>query len=110
MEFTPISIEGEPCTQILIRDKVDDFALEEKSNRLQQKDSVTGLYNRHSFLELMEVAVSVARTGGDESSLFYVTTHPQKIIQKTLDRFLGEEILILFYAEKSQRYTLWIKE
>jgi hypothetical protein len=40
----------------------------------------------------------------------YVTTHPQKIIQKTLDRFLGEEILILFYAEKSQRYTLWIKE
>jgi multidomain signaling protein FimX len=72
MEFTPISIEGEPCTQILIRDKVDDFALEEKSNRLQQKDSVTGLYNRHSFLELMEVAVSATRTGGDESSLFYL--------------------------------------
>ncbi|MDP1558945.1 MAG: hypothetical protein Q8L82_08630 [Nitrosomonas sp.] len=35
---------------------------------------------------------------------------PSKIIQKTLDRFLGKKNSIPFHAEKSMHYAHWILE
>ncbi|QBQ54041.1 EAL domain-containing protein [Nitrosococcus wardiae] len=72
LEFTPASIEGEPCTQIVIRDEAYNPAAEEKIKQAQQRDVLTGLFGRSHCFELMEEAVSAARVGEKESSLLYI--------------------------------------
>lgn len=63
MEFTPASMEGEACTQIIIRDKADSKELEEQLNVLSKQDLLTGLYNRTYFLEQVDKLVSLAVVG-----------------------------------------------
>ncbi|KFI23777.1 GGDEF/EAL domain-containing response regulator [Nitrosococcus oceani] len=71
-EFTPASIEGEFCTQIVIRDKTYDLAAEERIKQVQQRDILTGFFSRPHYLELMEKWVIAARAGDRESSLLYI--------------------------------------
>ncbi|MCW9014009.1 MAG: EAL domain-containing protein, partial [Gammaproteobacteria bacterium] len=61
MEFSPASIEGEPCIQVIIRNQVDSKELEKQLALMSQKDSVTGLYNRQYFLESLEKTVTAAQ-------------------------------------------------
>ena len=63
MEFSPASIEGEPCIQVIIRNQTNSKELEEKLAMMSQKDSVTGLYNRQYFLETLEKATQAAQAG-----------------------------------------------
>lgn len=73
MEFTPASIEGEPCTQIVIRDQtLGDKELERKLKFLSKQDVLTGLYNRQYFMEELEVAVGNARAGSGGGCLLYL--------------------------------------
>ncbi len=59
MEFSPASIEGEPCIQVIIRkENVDTEALEERLKELSQKDQLTGLYNRQYCLDKLEETIS----------------------------------------------------
>jgi len=67
MEFSPASIEGEPCIQVIIlQDDVNTEALEEKLKELSQKDQLTGLYNRQYCLDTLEATIS--RCGSEEDS------------------------------------------
>ncbi|HHJ15046.1 MAG TPA: response regulator, partial [Gammaproteobacteria bacterium] len=64
MEFAPAAIEGEPCTQIVIRDQAaTDPELAEKLKYLSKQDVVTGLFNRQYFMEELNVAVNNAVSG-----------------------------------------------
>ncbi len=54
MEFSPASIDGEDCTQILIRDRSKQQQLEDRIDELSQRDVDTGLYNRRAFMERIE--------------------------------------------------------
>ncbi|MCA1805954.1 MAG: PAS domain S-box protein [Xanthomonadaceae bacterium] len=47
MEFSSATIEGEPCTQIIIRNQSNSQELEQKLKYLSKQDILTGLYNRH---------------------------------------------------------------
>ncbi len=59
MEFSPASIEGEPCIQVIIRkEDVNTEALEERLKELSQKDQLTGLYNRQYCLDTLEHTIS----------------------------------------------------
>jgi diguanylate cyclase (GGDEF)-like protein/PAS domain S-box-containing protein len=59
MEFSPASIEGEPCIQVIIRkEDVDSEAMQEKLKELSQKDQLTGLYNRQYCLDVLENTIS----------------------------------------------------
>ncbi len=62
LEFSSASIDGEPCTQIIIRQKAEDVGaakeLEEKLSQLARIDAATGLLNRQSFLEDMQLAIA----------------------------------------------------
>ncbi|ADJ29493.1 GGDEF/EAL domain-containing response regulator [Nitrosococcus watsonii] len=71
-ELTPASIEGEFCTQIVIRDETSDPAAEEKIKQVQQRDILTGLFSRPHYLELIEKRVLAARAGDRESGLLYI--------------------------------------
>ena len=51
MEFSPASIEGDPCTQLIIRDSSTNKELAEQLEQLSSQDALTHLYNRQYFLD-----------------------------------------------------------
>lgn len=84
--FAPASIEGEPCTQVIIRGKSDNKALEAEIDSLRRQDLLTGLYNRNYFAELLATAVKAATDEKQRkgSALFYVEPDDFKQIADTV--------------------------
>ena len=72
MEFSPASIDGEPCTQIIIRDHADAKDLEQQLTYLSERDVATGLFNRKYFMEQLESAVSEATQGEQNRALIHI--------------------------------------
>ena len=66
MVFSPASIEGEPCTQILIRDTSGGRELEAQLDNLSKQDLLSGLYNRPYFMEALDE--TLARLVDDNTS------------------------------------------
>lgn len=71
MEFTPATIEGEACTQIIIRSQ-QDKDLEKKLNILSKQDLLTGVCNRQYFMEILDIAVYKAMTESERCALLYI--------------------------------------
>lgn len=84
MELTPASIEGESCTQILIRDQATNQELENKIKYLSKQDLVTGLFNRQYFMEELELAVNNAVSGSDTGAVFYILFDNCKDMKETI--------------------------
>ena len=61
MEFSPASIDGEECTQVLIRDQSQNLALQKRIEELTSKDAQTGFFNRQSFMERLEALMGDAQ-------------------------------------------------
>ncbi|MFV1984757.1 MAG: EAL domain-containing protein [Thiohalomonadales bacterium] len=72
LEFTPASMDGEICTQLIIRDQTLSSELENKLNVLSQQDLLTGLYNRNYFIEQLDrfIAQTLEGTGKGVMLLF----------------------------------------
>ncbi|QDH70424.1 EAL domain-containing response regulator [Marilutibacter alkalisoli] len=60
MEFTAATYEGEPCQQVVLRQQEIDPALAREVEELRQRDQVTGLLNRPTFLRALEDTVAHA--------------------------------------------------
>jgi diguanylate cyclase (GGDEF)-like protein/PAS domain S-box-containing protein len=95
MEFSPASIDGEPCIQLVIRHQTDTKELEEKIHRMSQKDSVTDLYNRHFFLESLEKIVRISKKSEKKSAAIIINLDNFDGIKQTAgvagsDKFLNE--------------------
>ncbi|MGV6825857.1 MAG: EAL domain-containing protein [bacterium] len=58
MMFSSATIEGEPCTQIIIRDELPDSELQKRLDELANKDPDTGLYTRKHFMQELEYTFS----------------------------------------------------
>jgi len=58
MEFSPAQLEGEPCTQIVIRDQSMQAELQARIDELANRDAQTHLFNRQAFMERLEDALS----------------------------------------------------
>lgn len=72
--FAPASIDGEPCTQVMIRDQSVSREVEEKLRLLSTQDIQTGLYNRQYFLSLLdEETRNQCNRGRNRQTLFYIT-------------------------------------
>jgi len=73
LEFSPASIDGEPCTQIIIRDNSSSKKLEEKLRQMSSQDAQTGLANKQHFMQALDDAI----TGEDQEektlSLLYIS-------------------------------------
>lgn len=94
MEFTQATIDGEPCTQIIIRDQmVGDKELEQKLKYLSKQDVLTGLFNRQYFMEELELAVSNARAGSGNGSLLYILLDNFKSVKESVG--LGASDLVV---------------
>ena len=73
MEFDTASIDGEPCTQIIIRSQAaNNKELEQKLKFLSKQDVLTGLYNRQYFIEELELAVTNAIAGTEDAAIAFL--------------------------------------
>jgi len=95
MEFSPASIEGEPCMQVIIRTQNNNKELEEQLALLSQTDSVTGLYNRQFFMDSMQNAVSLAIEGKLSAAVLLIHLDNFQDIKQSIgvvgaDQFLNE--------------------
>ena len=73
MELSPATMDGEPCTQIIIRANASNAALEKKIKALTQQDMITGLVNRQYFIQELKERMSAPNTSGDHRALIYIT-------------------------------------
>jgi len=72
LEFSPASIEGEPCTQI-IRDSAPNKQLQQKLEQISSHDPQTGLYNRQFFTSHLDQIISNEESTDKPLALLYVT-------------------------------------
>ena len=95
MEFSPASMEGESCTQIIIRDRSDSKELEQQLSVLSKQDLLTGLYNRTYFLDQMDKLIGHAVAGETEGALLFIELDNFEAIRNTIgfadaDHFLND--------------------
>jgi len=95
MEFSPASIDGEPCIQVIIRNQVDNKELEKQLALMSQKDASTGLFNRQYFLEALEQSVKHAKEKQASSACMLIHLDNFDDIRKSVgvvgaDKFLAE--------------------
>lgn len=72
LEFSPATYDGEPCTQLIIRNEAQNKELEQTIELLSNQDAQTGLANRQYFMAKMEQQITTLRESGDGCSLFYI--------------------------------------
>lgn len=84
MIFAPASVEGEPCTQIIIRRQTSEAELEQKLKYLSKQDLLTGLYNRQYFLEELEQEVNAVLGGDNPGAVLYVEVDNFKAIKESV--------------------------
>jgi diguanylate cyclase (GGDEF)-like protein/PAS domain S-box-containing protein len=83
MEFTPALYEGEPCLQVVFRRQESDPELAREVEELRQRDQVTGLLNRPTFLRALEDAVAgAAQNQGQHGLLLLEPDHYQRLLQE----------------------------
>ncbi|HET8819697.1 MAG TPA: EAL domain-containing protein [Xanthomonadaceae bacterium] len=83
MEFTPASYEGETCLQAVFRRQESDPHLAREVEELRQRDQVTGLLNRQTFLRALEDAVASSATAGANHGLLLLEPdHYVRLLQE----------------------------
>ncbi|HYM86904.1 MAG TPA: GGDEF domain-containing protein, partial [Pseudoxanthomonas sp.] len=84
LEFATASYEGESCVQVVFRRREfgQDPELAREVEDLRQRDMVTGLLNRSTFLHALEDAVSKVAHNEDEHALLLVEPdHYKRLLQ-----------------------------
>ena len=84
MEFSNASMEGESCSQIIIRDQAQSKELEKQLNVLSKQDLLTGLYNHTYFIEQADKMISRAVDGQAKGSLLYIMLDKYDDIKSTI--------------------------
>lgn len=82
MELSPATMDGEPCTQIIIRVNASNAELEKRIENLSRVDILTGLSNRQHFMRLLEEHISEQETTNDHRALIYITLDNFKVIRE----------------------------
>jgi diguanylate cyclase (GGDEF)-like protein/PAS domain S-box-containing protein len=81
MEFSSAAYEGEPCLQVVFRRQEVDSELAQEIEELRQRDQVTGLLNRPTFLRMLEDAVAEAAGGNRQHALLMIEPdHYQRLL------------------------------
>ena len=84
MEFSNASMEGESCSQIIIRDQAQSKELEKQLNVLSKQDLLTGLFNHTYFIEQADKMISRAVDGQAKGSLLYIMLDKYDDIKNTV--------------------------
>src|SRR3546814_19425276 len=86
MEFASALYEGEACQQVIFRrqEQEVDPGLAQELEELRQRDQVTGLLKRPTFLHMLEDAVAdAARSNVQHGLLLLETDHYPRLLPGT---------------------------
>lgn len=72
IEFSHARVEGEDCTQVVIRDDATYSVDDSQLKLLRDHDLLTGLYNRKRFMDELEKTVFQAVEGNGDAELLYL--------------------------------------
>lgn len=72
VEFSHAQVEGENCTQLVIRDQDVYIANEAQLELVRDYDLLTGLYNRQRFVELLQRTINQTAEAREDAELFYL--------------------------------------
>ncbi len=84
MEFSPASIDGEACTQVIIREQSVSQEVINELEILKSQDSVTGLYNRQAFIEEVEQAITDVQNGNRPGVILYIEVDKFDAVKSTM--------------------------
>ena len=83
MEFATATYEGEQCLQVVLRRQEIDPELAREVEALRQRDQVTGLLNRATFLRSLEDAVAdAAQNAAHHGLLLIEPDHYNQLLQE----------------------------
>lgn len=104
IEFSHARIEGEDCTQVVIRDDMDAAANDAQLKQLRDYDLLTGLYNRQRFTDELEKVLFQASEGHGDAELLYLVLDNFQVIKEQVG--LGTSELIIKSVADLLRKTL----
>ncbi len=99
MEFTSASIEGEPCTQVVLRDKTVSTADAAELRELKSRDLVTGLFNRTHLVELLDQGITQVAQGGPKQTLLMLALDNFKAIKDQVG-LAGLDLILRDFADQ----------
>ncbi|MGV6850738.1 MAG: EAL domain-containing protein [bacterium] len=92
--FSPATIDGEPCTQVVMRMQGLDANVQEEMDRLKNMDLLTGLWNRSHLDTRLDEAIQKAQQGHNNQFFFYLEPDNFKTIQEQVGLANSDLILI----------------
>jgi diguanylate cyclase (GGDEF)-like protein len=92
MEFSPASIDGEACTQVIIRNKAD-VELEKKLETLSRQDMLSGLYNRQYFMQVVNTGIQEGVEPGQQQAVAYILLENFRSIREEIG-IAGSDIVV----------------
>lgn len=90
-----IMLRGEKCHQVNVTDISQRKTIENKLHFLNQRDPLTGLYNRHAFLQELTKVVDKAKSGAANSALIYIDVDQLRDINDNIGHAAGDRLLIM---------------
>jgi multidomain signaling protein FimX len=115
LEFAQASYEGEPCLQVIFRQRSIDAEVVRELDELRQRDQVTGLFNRQHFMAEIDQIVAEAADGKKDLALLlfeidnYATVlgeigigHTDELLEavaKRLRKVLGDDEVLARFGE-----------
>lgn len=91
-EFRPVELKGENCIQITVADISKRKSAENRLQYLSQRDPLTGLYNRHHFVRILDEAI--AKASNSKGVLIYFILYDLKEIATSLGYTAGDRMLL----------------
>lgn len=94
VSLSPVTINGEECTQVVVADISRHKAASSKLQFLHRHDPLTGLCNRHHFLEILESAVERAKKNQKTYGLVYIDLDGFGAVNDTYGYAAADRLLI----------------
>jgi len=93
VELGQATLDGMPCTQMVIHAKNKSTVLEHRIETLSHRDILTGLNNREQFMELLQQGVSQRQEGTQEAALVYLLLDRFKSIREEVGIAASDMVL-----------------
>lgn len=127
-EFAPAHYDGEQCTQIMVRERIeasDNALLEQELEKLRSHDLLTGLLNRQTFIKTLHAELGQPPTE-DHMAVLLATLDNHAVLQTTAgaaatdilirqaaDVFrevISEDLLLTRLADHIFAARIWFRE
>lgn len=103
--MSSVRIEGEPCVQIVVTDISRRKALETKLQFLHQRDALTGLCNRHYFLQELGKVMDQVRSDNGSGFLIGLELRSIAEINRALGHAACDRLLLMLTRQLSEHLT-----